>query len=434
MSIGLLTLPRTALRGTGFVPDACHVAMLAPSRPERARAVRVLREAVTAGRIDPGAVAEAVANGDSGVAALFQAHATMPPRARLTAHAIDLRAMDAAPDQNVLAGLARLIETLAADGDLMPEALATAPNLSQRELAICLNAAWVRRVTRVTRGLLCVLPPSVEPAATHYVYPAALLHLITPPLIRGAGRDGSESDVDAVIGLSNDAFVLVGTAASTSDETRALRVAWNDVVRALETGTLDPWQVAEETSYLAYMLESLNDLALTCAWDGDEPRVSHEQLAEIAGEMGEDPDDEILQERMRAQLREIRAEGRAPQWTRRSKAFRAWRTEREGTAVGERVEHLLALARWRRRLSLKERLNVSNDEAEGPFAITPVPRAAPFGELLADFIAEEQNQCGSTSLSVGRELGSTLSLGRVLDALIADAAVAGAACALLRND
>lgn len=430
MSLAILTLPRPALRGTGFVPDACHVAMLAPTPPERARARRVLREAVVAGRIDPAAVAQAVAGGDSGVAALFQAHATRLKRARLTPHAIDLRAMDSAPDHRVLAGLARLIETLATDGDLTPEALATVPNLSPRELAICLNAAWVRRVTRVTRGLHRLLPPNCVASSTHFVYPAALLYLINPSSITSDEGDAELTDVDAVIGLSNDAFVWVGYAGDTPDETRALRVGWNEVVMALDVGALDAWQSAEETSYLAYMLESLNDLALNCEWDGHEPRVSYEQLAEVAEEMGEDPDDQVLLQRMRAHMREVRLEDFNPPWARRSRAFQTWRAAQSGSPAGEAVERLLALARWRRKFALKERLHISNDEEEGSFAITPIHRAAPFGEHLADFIHQEQQQVCSATLRVTREPGSQLSLGRVLDALIAEAAVGGAVLSL----
>jgi len=430
MSLALLTLPRPALRGAGFVPDACHVAMLAPTPPERARARCVLREAVVAGRIDPAAVAQAVAGGDSGVAALFQAHATMPKRARLAANAIDLRAADTSPDQRVRRGLARVIEALAADGDLTHTALATVPSLPRRELAICLNTAWVRRVTRVTRGLRRLLPPNCVPAGTHFVYPAALLYLINPSAIPSDEGDAELADVDAVIGLSNDAFVWVGDAGNTPDETRALRVAWNEVLTALDVGTLDAWQSAGETSYLAYMLESLNDLALNCEWDGHDPRVTDEQLAEVAEEMGEDPDDQDLQQRMRAHMREVRLESLNPPWARRSRSFRTWRAAQAESPAGEAVERLLALARWRRKFALKERLHISNDEEEGSFAIAPIHRAAPFGERLADFINQEQQQACSATLRVTREPGSKLSLGRVLDALIAEAAVAGAVLSL----
>ncbi len=431
MSLALLTLPRTALRGTGFVPDACHVAMLAPTPPERARARRVLREAVVAGRIDPAAVAQAVAGGDSGVAALFQANATMPKRARLAAHAVDLRAADTAPDHRVRAGLARLIETLAADGDLTRTALATVPSLPHRELAICLNTAWVRRVTRVTRGLRRLLPPNCVPASTHFVYPAALLYLINPHAIHSEAQDAEEFEADAVIGLSQEGFLWVGGAADALDDKRALRVAWGEVVRSLQVGTLDSFG---EHVHFVYALEALNDLALTCEWEGDEPRVHDDQLAEIAEEMGEDPHDEDLQQRMRAHLREMRAFSQQRPWARRSKAFLAWRAARAGTPAGERVERLLALARWRRTQDLKERLHVFCDEDEGTFSIAPVHRADAFGDMLTNCIDEEQNQVGSASLRVARQVGSSLSLGQAFDALIADAAVAGAARCLMSED
>ena len=396
------------------------------SQPERARARRVLREAVVAGRIDPAAVAQAVAEGDSGVAALFQAHATMPTRARLTTYAIDLRAMDSAPDHRVLAGLARLIETLTTDGDLTRKALATVPSLSARELAACLNTAWVRRVARVTRGLRRMLSPNCVPAGTHFVYPAALLHLINPHAIQSEGQDSGEFEADAVIGLNQEGFLWVGSEADALDEKRALRVAWDEVVRCLQVGTLNPFG---ENGHFVYALESLSDLGLTCEWEGEEPLVHDDQLAAIA----EDPHDDDLQRRMRAYLQEMRAFSEQRPWARRGKAFLAWRAARAGTPAGERVERLLALARWRRALDLKERLRVSCDD-EGTFSIAPVHRADAFGERLIGFIDEEHNQLGSASLRVARQIRSSLSLGQVLDALIADAALAGAVRSLMCED
>lgn len=434
MSLALLTLPRTALRGTGFVPDGCHVALLTPTEPERRRAARALRDAIVAGSIAPAVVARAVAAGDAGVAALFQAHRVTPPRASMAPRALDMRALDAAPAAPVRMGLARLIETLFADGDLARAALAQIPNLSPRDLAVCLNSAWANRVKRVTRGLRRLLPQGCEASSTHFVYPAALLSLINPYTLHAESEHSDDaSQVDVVIGLVRDADLRLGGESDTPEDVRALRVAWDEVVNALETDALAPWQSSEEPSYLAFLLESLNDLALTCEWDGDDPRVSHEQLAAVLEEMGEDPDDEALHERARDYMRELRAERKKPMWTRRSKAFNAWRAARKGTPAGVRVEGLLALAQWRQRLALKERLCVDNDEDEGVFAITPVHRAAAFGNLLANFIQEEQQQVGDATRRVGREPGSGLSLGQVLDALIADAAVAGAACSLFQE-
>ncbi|WP_395792492.1 hypothetical protein [Aquimonas sp.] len=434
MSTSLLTLPRTALRGAGFVPDGCHVALLAPVHRERVRAARALRKAVASGRIDSATVTRAVAAGDAGVAALFQAHAATPPRPRIKPDTIDLRGLDTAPTPDVCAGLARLIETLSTDGDLTREALATVPGLRPRELAVCLNAAWTRRVERVTRGLRALLPHGTEICATHVVYPAALYSLFQQ---RNGCIDDQASDLsqqDAIIGLNSEACLWVGSEADGREDSRALRAAWNAVVRSLTTGTLEPWHTAADTGYLAFALETLIDLALKCEWEGDEPLVEPDQLAVAAEEMGEDAYDEALHERMRAFMRQARAEKVDGPWTPRSKGFRAWQASQSGTPTGVTVERLLAVARWARKHACPDRLNVSNDDDEGLFSITPVHRATGFGDRAFDFMCEEQSQVGCALLSFGREPGSQLSLGQVLDALIADAAVAGAAWSIFLGD
>lgn len=431
----LQTLPRFAPHVACGLARVAAAGCLAPTAHLRGRAALQAVEALRTGRLRPATVQRALAAGDAGMARLFMRRHRLPPRARIARGAIALQGHDRRLSPNVRDGLADLIRVFAADGDLsLQDCRDIAGNDGCNSLLLRrLASAWARRCDRVSAPVRACLPTDSSGRGAFFVMPMALLVALGSDYY---ARIYDEAEVDgrplACVGVNSDRDVVTSRWNHVGDRV-AVRAAWNAVLGTLQAPLMESADAGLST-LIGYPEELLRDMALTCRWDGDQPRIDDAMIEELGEEIGLDATQARDREGVVDYLRFVRENDRAQHWTIRHADFQAWRRERLDTPAATVVERLLALHDLARAFRKRSTPAVTWDFSEEglmPVCLRPVGIGI---DGYVDQVLQDTWGHQSDGEAVAYcDAGGPAAMGRALDRIVFDAALASAAARIVEH-
>ena len=342
--MSLLTLPRfdpaTAGQGhAGFV----RVAMQLTSEMRSLAATR-MRDALRAGRLTPRTALAALKQGDVGVATLFRSRLSAAlPRPVIDPATFSMARTSKPVDPRLKPALRRLMEVLAADGDLTADACRTMTVMTTRKvLLLTLSTAWQARCKRLVKPIADAIALGDDATVPFLPWPSALSALISHDEDEISRIDNRHVVVPLLSITGEPVVVLSLPVLSNTDDRSALEMALN----AIKHLTGDVLMVEQEEALellMGYQVEVIRDMALTVEWHGNDPQVDEDHFDVLEGEFGWDMRVGEAKEDLIAALRYFRERDLVERWTRDDPRFQRWQEAHQRTAIGTLVDDLLRL-------------------------------------------------------------------------------------------